>query len=308
MRKIPYHPHKVALVGLDLTAMDDHLMKYAAMISKVLPLERIFFVHVAQTLQLPGELLTEYPGLLKPLDESIGSDVQSKVDHYFGSSDLEVSCLIKEGNPIEKILQLSKIKNVDLILMGRKKSLKGSGLVSSKISRKCPCDLLLVPQHNHLKIKKLLVPVDYSMHSALAMNLACHLQEMTDGAVEGLHVYSVPNGYHKIGKTYEEFADIMESHAQRDYKKFLTQHEFPSDIPCRYVLADDGKHPELTYEYAENHGVDLIVLGSRGRTNIAAILMGSTAEKLVYLDSHVPIFIVKEKGENMGFLDALMKV
>ncbi|MFY9941798.1 MAG: hypothetical protein WAK57_06455 [Desulfobacterales bacterium] len=36
-----------------------------------------------------------------------------------------------------------------------------------------------------------------------------------------LHVYSVPIGFYKTGKSYEEFAEIMKGHAQRDYMEFI---------------------------------------------------------------------------------------
>ncbi|MBV6647441.1 MAG: universal stress protein, partial [Cyclobacteriaceae bacterium] len=134
MKENKYKPYKTALVGLDLTEMDDHLVQYAAMISKVFPMERIFFVHVAKDLQLPDDLLKEYPGLLDPLDDSIETDIQKNVDQHFEGSAVETVCIVKEGNPIEKMLKLSKVKDVDLILMGRKKSLQGSGIVSSRIA------------------------------------------------------------------------------------------------------------------------------------------------------------------------------
>lgn len=308
MEMLKYEPYKVALVALDLTKMDDHLIAYTAMISKILPLERIFFVHVAKTLELPDQLLKEYPDLLEPLDESIEKDIQSKIDEHFSSSELAVDCIVKEGNSIEKILKLCRIKGVDLLIMGRKPSLQGSGLVSSKIARKCPCSLLLVTEEYSQDIKSILVPLDFSEHSSLAMRRALDISEKTQALLLLMHVYGVPKGFYKTGKSYKEFAEIVKKHAQNDCKRFLASNDFPSDLSCEYVLTEDGKHPELTYALAERTNADMIVIGSRGRTNISAVLMGSVAEKLVYLDSNIPILIVKNDGENMGFLDALMKI
>ncbi len=74
MKNIEYEPYEVVIVALDLTQMDDQLIRYSAMISKVLPIERIFFVHVARSLELPHGIIEEYPDLLEPIDESINSD------------------------------------------------------------------------------------------------------------------------------------------------------------------------------------------------------------------------------------------
>jgi len=300
--------YKVALVGLDLTTMDDNLIRYVAMMSEVLKLERVLFVYVAKDLELPADLLEKYPGLVGPMDESIEADIKSKVDKYFHNADTAVECLVKEGNPIERILKLSKVKHVDLMFMGRKKSLHGSGLISSKIARRCPCSLLLVTETHRRKLKKILVPVDFSKHSSLALQLAINMKDSSGADVQLVNIFKVPGGYHTTGKSFNEFAEIMKGHAQNDCKKFLSKNDFPADLPCEYLLSNNGNFSNLTYDYAERNKADLIIIGSRGRTKASSMLMGSVAEKLVYLDSHVPVLIVKEGGENMGFLDTLMKL
>ncbi|MEQ9300631.1 MAG: universal stress protein [Cyclobacteriaceae bacterium] len=308
MKKTQYEPYKVALVGLDLTEMDDHIIRQAATMCKMLALERIFFVHVAKDLQLPDELIAKYPGLVDPLDESIETDIMTKVEKYFIEMDVGISIIVKEGHPIDKILKLSKVKNVDLIILGRKKNLDGSGIVSSKIARNCPCSILFVTRDSPVAIDKILVPVDFSEHSALAIQLALHIQENTSIKLQLVHIYGVPIGYYKTGKSLQEFAAIMKTYAEKDHQKFLAKYHFPLNTSCEYLLTDNGHYPELTYSYAEKNDTDLIIMGSQGRTGIASILMGSVAEKLVYLDSDIPILIIKEKGENMGFFDALMKL
>lgn len=309
MKKVAYEPYKVALVGIDLTDMDDHLIQYTAMIGKILPLERIYFVHVAKKSHLPANLLKEYPGLLEPLDKSIENDILDKVNQYFGKTDIAIKCLVKEGHPIEKILQLSKTKNADLILMGRKKSLHGSGIVSSKIARKCPCSLLLVTPDNRQNINKLLVSTDFSKHAALATMLALDISVLANtNKLEMIHVYQVPESYYKTGKSYDDFDAIMKVHAEKSCIIFLNKNGFPSDVPCEFLLSKKGKYHKIICDYAEKNDIDLIVIGSKGRTNISAILMGSVAEKLVYYDSQIPILIVKNKGENMGLINTLMEV
>jgi len=192
--------------------------------------------------------------------------------------------------------------------MGRKKSLKGSGIVSSKIARRCPCSLLLVTEDFKPTISKVLVPVDFSKHATRAMQRALEFTEPASAELLMMHIYSVPVGYYKTGKSHEEFARIMQSHAEKDCQKFLAKNQFPTDLPCEYEVSDDGKASDMIFTHAEESGVDLIVVGSKGRTALSAILMGSVAEKLVYRDSSIPVLIVKNKGENMGFINALMKI
>lgn len=300
---------RTALAGLDLTEMDDHIIRYAAMMCRALSVEKIVFVHIAKSLELPQKVLKEYPDLLAPLDESIQMDLQKKIGSFFDTApNTEVIIEVKEGDPIEKILRLTKIKEVDLILMGRKRSLKGSGIVSSRIARKSPCSLLLIPENSPHLISKIMVPVDFSRHSALAVSCAGHISEATGAELFFTNVYKVPSGYHATGKSYQEFASIMEHHAHHDYQDFLVRHQLTKEVPCFYLLSKDGDYAERLYQYSRDIQADLIVLGSRGRTSAAVVLIGSLAEKLTYLDHDIPLFIVKEKGENMGFIQALMRV
>ncbi len=308
MEAFKFQPYQIALVGLDLTEMDDHVINYVAMISEILPLERIFFLYVAKELELPKEVLEKYPALLAPLDESIQMDLKQKVNKYFKDSKVETVCVVKDGEPIEKILKLAKVKHVDLIVMGRKKSLKGSGLVSSRIARKCPSSLLLVPEKFNNSIKKLLIPVDFSRHAALSVKQGIRFVKKSFKDIELVHIYSVPSGYSKVGKSYEEFAKIIKGHAMNKCAKFLNENEFPSDIKCNYILEDHSNKGELIHDHAVDTKADLIVIGSRGRTRASSILIGSCAEKLVFHDSDMPVLIVKNKGENMDFLKAILRI
>lgn len=308
MEKSGHDPYRTAMVALDLSQMDDDLIRYAAIIAEILQLECVLFIHVARSLALPKDLLEEYPDLLEPLGKSIETSLNSKIKVYFGDSEMDVQCIVKEGQPIDEILKLSTIKNVDLIIMGRKNNLEGSGIVSSKIAGKSPCSLLFVTPEYNLTISKLLVPIDFSHHSAMAVELALEISEVDHSTIETIHFYGVPLGYNKTGKSYNEFAGIMKKIAKNDFGAFLKKHSLSPGLSCEYVLSEYGKYPERTYDYAEKNDVDLIVIGSRGRTDISSLVMGSVAEKLVYLDGEIPVLIVKEKGENMGFLEALMNI
>ena len=304
-----YNSFRVALAGLDLTEMDDYIIPYSAAICRTLSVERIIFVHVAESLELPEKVLEEYPDLLAPLDESIEIDIRRKIDvHFSDISGTEVSIEVKEGNTIEKILRLSKIKEADLILLGRKRNLKGSGIVSSHIARNAPCSLLLVPENPPLTMEKVMVPLDFSSHAAMAFHYAQLISQNTGAALNCIHLYRVPSGYHSTGKSYEEFARIMESHAHHDYQKFLTKLGVEEAPPCDFLLTQDGDQAERLYQHCELSKASLILFGSRGRTSASVLLMGSLAEKLTYLDADIPLLIIKKKGENMGFFQALLRV
>ncbi len=298
------------IVGLDLSYMDEVLIRYAALVCKTFPVERVYFMHVARDLELPKDIKEKYPHVLAPVDEGIHRDIEQKLDKHFDKSLLvEKVVEVKDGSPIEKMIKWAKYRDVDLILMGRKKSLEGSGIVSSKIACKAYCSVLFVPENPPEKISRILIPIDFSEHSYLAIQHGLDIAARKEATVACSHVYSVPLGYYKTGKGYQEFADIMHEHSHKEYKLFLKKLGISDhDIPCRMILSKPEKMAKETYDYASSHDFDFVVIGSKGRTGASAMLMGSFAEKFTYLNHHVPLLIAKNKGETMGFFEALTKI
>ena len=299
---------KSLLVGLDLTEMDANLIRYASIVTRDFDLSNVYFIHVERNLELPEKVIKEYDEVITPVDEGIRQKIDDEVDKYFNPGvTVDVHISVKEGNPVEKILRYSKIKNVDIILLGRKVKLRGSGVVTNSITRKSPCHLLLVPEDLKVtRIKKVLVPVDFSEHAARALDLAVEFANKEKAKVTCVNVYSVPAGYSKIGKTYEEFADIIHGHSKRDFADFISKYDQP--IKCEFLLSDDKDYAEEIVEFVEEVQPDIVFVGSKGRTNAAVILLGSIAEKLTLKLVRTPLFVVKEKGENMNFFEALLKI
>jgi len=235
--------------------------------------------------------------------------IQTKLKEFNFPEDIETEVFVDEGNhALESFLRWAKIKNVDLVIMGRKDTMKGNGVLADGVAKKAPCSVLLVQEKRPVKFpKKILIATDFSSHNHLIYEFAELVAEEVKAELVPLHLYEVPQGYSKTGKTFEEFAEIMKENTKADYKKFVSKHK-NQDLECEMVL-NEGKNPGiLILEFATQIEADLILLGSRGRTSSAAILLGSTAEKLIHANKLLPMLIFKKKGETMGFFDALFKI
>ncbi|MBT0812117.1 universal stress protein [Litoribacter ruber] len=295
------------LVGLDLTEMDQILIEKTGKLVDLLGIEKIYFVHVEKDLALPTEVIKTYPDLLAPVDEAIERSIREKAQKFIPAK-VEIDISVKEGDPMATILRWSKIKNIDLLIMGRKIVLEGSGTLSKNLAQKAPCSVLFLTEN--LKVKEIdnfLVPVDFSEYSHLTLSLMEELAQKFKAKITCLHIYEVPKGYYKTGKSYEEFAQIMLKNAQKEYGEFIRKNKLP-EYDCKYVLKEDKHASKYILEVAKGLETDMILMGSRGRTDSAALLIGSVAERLVHLNYEIPMLIYKTKGENMGFLEALFKV
>jgi nucleotide-binding universal stress UspA family protein len=300
---------KRLLVALDLTEMDDVLIKYTSFFAKKVKAEKVYFFHIAHDFKLPQELKTKYPDLLAPADESLEVIINDLITENWDSEyACERSVELKEGSPIDQLLKWVDNKDIDLVVMGRKQSLKGKGIVPQKFTNLAHASVLLVPEHTKFKLEKVIVPIDFSGHSKLAVDQALRLSETTNAKVSFVNVYTVPTGYHKTGKSYEDFAEIMQKHANNDYVEFLKESELKEKLDCAFVLDDDHSPSDKIFYYAEEQKADLIIMGSKGRTGIASILLGSVTTKVISYDTSIPLLVVKNKEENMGFLKALLNI
>ena len=300
---------KRILVALDFTEMDEVLIKYTSHLAQKTQADKVYFFHIANNFDIPQELKDDYPDLLVPTDESLSALMKDHIkEHWVSKYDCDQSIELKEGNPTRELLKWVDNKQIDLIIMGRKKKLSGSGVMPTKISNLAHCSIMLVPEKAEFSLKKVVVPIDFSSHSKLSVETALEMVENENADLSYLHVFNVPTGYHKTGKTYEEVAYIMQNIAKKNFDKFLKKNKLPADSECKMLLDDDNSPSDRIFEYASEIKADLILMGSKGRTGIASILLGSVASKLIKYDTTIPLLIVKEKEENMGFLQALLKI
>lgn len=302
------HPIKRVLVGLDLSDIDKVVISYTSYISDLLDVDKVYFFHVSPNLELPEEIINKYPNLIAPVDETIEGIIQEKINTHFKSK-VEVSIEVLEGNAEDKIIRWSDIKEIDLIVLGKKNKLKGSGLLSNRLAKVAHCSILTVPEEAPPKINKILVPVDFSSSSKMAINEAKLIADKSGATLSLLNVYVVPSGYHTIGKSYEEFAEIIKEHAQKNAEKFLDSLNIDLDsCEIRLALDEDSEPSDKIFSEAQNINSDLVIISSKGRTGLASILLGSVADKVLSYKSHIPVLVLKNKKENLGFIDALLRI
>lgn len=307
---------KRIVVGLDLTEMDAVLMRFTAYMAKIFNADSIYFLHVAENLDMPKEIREKYPNLMAPVDEGLKHKLEAEVKKYFGDMQgVSAEVEVREGDPLKRLLKFAKQKDVDLIAMGQKSSLKGKGVLTQKVARVAHRSVMLVPENLpetfSESMDKLLVPVDFSKSALLALDQAVEIKKTSPIPVQitALNVYQLPTGWHSTGKSSGEFAEIMERNAREDFKKFAKNLEGEQEeIDELYILDNNHDPVREIYDAALALQADLIVLGSRGKTEAAAFLMGSTAERLAQTDKKIPLLIVKDKDENIGFLKALLKI
>jgi len=114
---------------------------------------------------------------------------------------------------------------------------------------------------------------------------------------------AIRDKYPEILSTREEFAGVMMENGEKEFQNLISScyvKEF--EIQPYYVL--NSSPSKAILEAAKNLNVNLIVIGARGRSRAAAILLGRVTEKLIW-NASIPVLAVKKKGTGMSLLQAL---
>ena len=149
----------------------------------------------------------------------------------------------------------------------------------------------------------IVVAVDFAPDSEAALHWACEYAGTVNAGLVVLHIIHDPAdapGYYR--KDEEDLLRPMEDVAIEMMDEFLekTAERHPDGANLRDAerILVKGVPETRILEIAEKKGARLIVMGSRGRTGLPHLLLGSKAERVVQM-SPIPVTIVKA-GSNHG--------
>jgi len=179
------------------------------------------------------------------------------------------------------ILEEAETIQPQLIIMGRHghtgldRMIMGS--VTAKIIGHSHFNVLVVPRQATLDFHRLLIASDGSTFSAAAWEEALSIART---AGSSLMAVSVARDDSTVTRTEETLRQMQEAAAQ-------------AGLPLEVQMLR-GRPFEAILNAAAMKQVDLIILGSHGRTGLKRLLLGSVAERVIGLAS-CPVLVAKKK-------------
>jgi nucleotide-binding universal stress UspA family protein len=145
------------------------------------------------------------------------------------------------------------------------------------------------------KFSKIMVAIDGSEHSFKAAEYALEVAKSFGAQLYAVTVTSVPESYHlkqeDVLNKSGEMADSM-NNAKMWLEKFSYAAKL-DNIELKTELINSHKPVEyVILEYAEERNIDLIVVGTRGRSGFKKLLLGSIASSVVTY-AHCPVMVIK---------------
>jgi nucleotide-binding universal stress UspA family protein len=139
---------------------------------------------------------------------------------------------------------------------------------------------------------RVLIPTDGSDTAEAAAESAMTVAELFDAQLHVVHVLELgdlPAEYEDVGA--DEFAHSGDESVSR-----IADRAMARGLDVERNTFDGGSRVhEALLAYVDDHDVDLVVMGTHGRTGLDRLVLGSVAE-LVVRESPVPVLTVHEDG------------
>lgn len=136
----------------------------------------------------------------------------------------------------------------------------------------------------------ILVPIDFSADADQALEYAMALAGKLSARLTLLHViYTVPLGAAE-GGAFLPYLESIETEARQSMERYR-QRVQAAGLEGDVIIMD-GIPFQSIVDMAQDKKVDLIVMGTHGRTGLKHVLLGSVAEKVVRL-APCPVLVAR---------------
>ncbi|MFO7827106.1 MAG: universal stress protein [Bacteroidales bacterium] len=299
------------LVCLDLSEMDDALIRYADFLVTKFKPRSVTFLHVMKSYDIPPEILDAFPHLDEPISGVVEHDLKEKIDVLFTQQN-ETQTIVKvvEGMTTDTIVRYAREKNITFTLMGKKIGYEGQGGIVRKVMSIIPSSILIISETTYPKIEHVLVRMDFSKMNHIAMKMALRIQELTGAKVSCHHAFKLPLKYfpQSSPENDKKLMQYAEKHSKKEFNKFLNRFDIDGkEITFSNSLDTENSEANILYRQALTTGADIIIIGSKIKSELADIIIDSTSEKLAAAEKNIPVLIIKDRKQTIGFLKALFK-
>lgn len=210
--------------------------------------------------------------------------------------------IVRTGRPFLEIVQAAKENDVDIILIGTHGRAGIDrvflGSVAERVVRKSYCPVMVVRNSEYAGFKQIVVPVDFSDCSKMALECAISTARAHKSALTVVHVFeeSFIEPYVRAANSEKEADEIVRKVEYVNVSKFedfLNKFDL-SGIVFKKLLKKGIPEKNIS-EIALEQKAQLIIMGTHGRSGIKHMLVGSTAEEVVRT-VHCDIIVVKPES------------
>lgn len=223
--------------------------------------------------------------------EDEASQVLAELVQKATQSGVAASAVFVRGAGWFELINQVLRQNHDLVMVGTR-SVEGVvhrafGNTAKKVLRRCPCPVWVSRPEPYDRPLNVLVASDLHPTSEVALRLAVSLGNAAKATIHVLHAIDYPV-FHlwltalpdEVGRDYHlrmlaQAEQVLHDQLERTEHRSLAE-------PLRVHVADKvGKPDDVILRCVREFNIDLLVMGTVGRTSAPGVMIGSTAERLL---------------------------
>jgi len=284
-----FHPgvFNNVVVPLSLTEEDADLLSYAAYLADIGVIRDLHFVHVSK-----GRAARE-----------VTRAMSEKVTPWFDAAARNRKIAfesIDDGSRLDALVRFTAATQADLVLLGHRNARSGQRSLATRLALITHCSVWMAPEGCRSTISGVVAPIDFSDRSADAIAQAVGVARAAKvSRLTALHVYFDPNVLR-----YEEHDALARGQEDAAFRQFIAKVD-TDGVAVSPKFVESSHAAEAVLRQAAEEGADLIVLGTRGRSQAATILLGSVASEVIRR-SPIPVLAIKHYGDRMTIKDVLL--
>lgn len=217
------------------------------------------------------------------------SDAMTAWMEFAGDANALVGFEVRIGHPVEGMVEATIRHKADLLVLGAHGTTPqraGAGTTATGCVRRCGVKTLLVREDQVSAFGVVLACADFSDTSREAVAQASRIAAMDGATMHVAHAFAPPwERLHYRAPTAQaspdfrkQFRDGLERRLRAFWQEAAGPNQ-PSNVTLH--LLDRASHGAAITQLAHELRADLVVLGTRGRTNLRDLLLGSTAERVL---------------------------
>jgi nucleotide-binding universal stress UspA family protein len=142
--------------------------------------------------------------------------------------------------------------------------------------------------------RNIVIATDGSENTQRAISYGIKFAKLSGATVHALHVVDTASLSQSWTAGWETMYEILKNEGKKAVSKVI-EYAKASGVDVKEVILEGHPSSEII-DFAENNDIDLIVMGTLGKTGLDRFLMGSVAENVVR-NSQVPVLVVRSEEQ-----------
>lgn len=233
--------------------------------------------------------MQDYQDLIDGIHEVAQQRLGQLVDEA-AAAGVKANELRTAGKPWEELLREAVTNDYDLLVVGsHKQHALGQLLLGNsgrRLVRKCPCPVWVTSPVEDGKVRRILVPTDFSETADEAIKLAHTLAKQFEADLHVLHAIE----YHFEPQMrdlivsmdeVEEYRSRSREDAERQLNEVVSRCGLDENIALDHRHLAVGAPDAMIRNAVKDLSVDLVVMNTLGRSGLKGLLVGNTAESVL---------------------------